>query len=290
LKRSSLSRFSETVDKLREVTSDKTISRIVSDAGMVNRLMHEAKLQTQHTRGGVSVEQIKRVGPKAGALKYDVLTALAITGLHGTPTEQTSLMRLCLLVTARYNWRLEEVSVGHDELARLWAVNARTVKREMKRLMNMGMVQCVRPGVRGRVGAYRLNYRRIYEMSRPGWCAVGPDYEDRMSEVAGEKTVVRVDFQTAVAGPALKPVAGESGTWGAVRRRLQADHPTLFENWFAKLVQQPGAPENLTLRAPTSFVSRYIETHLAELLAQAVSLEMPTGDGRPRRIVLVNSP
>ena len=72
------------------------------------------------------MEQIKRIGPKAGSLKYDLLTALSVAGLHGSPTEQTSLMRLNALITARYNWRLEEVSVGQVELARLWSVNERT--------------------------------------------------------------------------------------------------------------------------------------------------------------------
>ena len=98
------------------------------------------------------MEQIKRIGPKAGSLKYDLLTALSVAGLHGSPTEQTSLMRLNALITARYNWRLEEVSVGQVELARLWSINERTVKREMKRLIGMGILSCIRPGVRGRVG------------------------------------------------------------------------------------------------------------------------------------------
>lgn len=233
------------------------------------------------------MEQIKRVGPKAGALKYDILTALTVTGLHGSPTEQTSLMRLTSLITARYNWRLEEVSVGHAELARLWAVNDRTVKREMKRLLGMGVLLCIRPGVRGRVGGYRLNYRRIYELSRPVWPLVGSDFEDRMIEMSGERTVVNVDFGRPAA-PKPQLVAGQgAGTWGAVRRRLQAEHPDLFENWFAKLVQDRQGDHTLTLRAPTGFVSRYIETHLAQLLAAAVAVEMPTQDGLPRRITLV---
>jgi len=120
------------------------------------------------------VEHVKRVGPKASALKYDLLTALTVTGLHGTPTEQTSCLRLTALITARYNWRLDEVCVGHEALAQMWAVNTRTVKREMKRLMDWGVLLCIRPGVRGRVGAYRLNYARIYELSRPVWAQVGP--------------------------------------------------------------------------------------------------------------------
>lgn len=234
------------------------------------------------------MEQLKRVGPRAGSLKYDVLTAINVAGLHGSPTEQTSLMRLSLLITARYNWRIEEVSVGHAELARLWAVNERTVKREMKRLMSMGVLICLRPGVRGRVGAYRLNYRRIYEFSRSCWAAVGPDFEDRMKEVAGERTVVKVDFQAAPTSTPRAPASESAGTWGAVRRRLKAEEPALFESWFAKLVQDGAGTHWITLRAPNGFVSRYIETHFSTLLTRAIEAEMPTPDGAPREIRIVS--
>lgn len=232
------------------------------------------------------MEQVKRVGPKAGGLKYDLLTALNVTGLHGSPTEQTSLMRLSALITARYNWRIEEVSVGHAELARLWGVNDRTVKREMKRLMSMGVLLCIRPGVRGRVGAYRLNYARIYEVSRPLWAFVGTDFEDRMIEVSGERTVVTVNFHKPMpAKPCLVSDSG-TGTWGAVRRRLQAEHPALFESWFAKLVQDNVTEDAVTLRAPNGFVSRYIETHFAQILGAVIDAEMPTHSGMPRKITL----
>lgn len=234
------------------------------------------------------MEHLKRVGPKAGGLKYDLLTALNVTGLHGSPTEQTSLMRLAALITARYNWRIEEVSVGHAELARLWGVNERTVKREMKRLLGMGVVTCIRPGVRGRVGAYRLNYARIYELSRPLWPSVGSDFEDRMIEVSGERTVVAVNFQPAEAPKPRLVAERGTGTWGAVRRRLQAEHPALFESWFAKLVQERAGDHELTLRAPNGFVSRYIETHFGQMLALVIDAEMPTPDGLPRKVMIIS--
>lgn len=235
------------------------------------------------------MEHIKRVGPKAGSLKYDLLTALSVAGLHGTPTEQTSLLRLNVLITARYNWRLEEVSIGQAEMARLWSVNERTVKREMKRLIAMGILICVRPGVRGRVGAYRLNYRRIYEFTRPCWAAVGFDFEERMMEISGERTVVNVDFQQSVSkGPVLvsETEPQRAGTWGAVRRRLKAQDQAIFESWFAKLVEDKRTEQTLILRAPNGFVARYIETHFTKKLAEAVDAELPTPDGMPRRITI----
>jgi len=84
------------------------------------------------------LELRKLTGPQAGSLKYDLLTALSVVGLHGSPTLQCSMLRLSAMVTARYNWRLDEISIGQAELARIWGVNERTVKREMKRLTGQG--------------------------------------------------------------------------------------------------------------------------------------------------------
>jgi hypothetical protein len=159
----------------------------------------------------------------------------------------------------------------------------------MKRLIGMGILSCIRPGVRGRVGPYRLNYRRIYEFSRPCWIAVGPDSEDRMMEMSGEQTVVSVDFQSKQPiRPTLVPNSEPqaAGTWGAVRRRLKAEDTALYESWFAKLAEDRKCDRALILRAPNGFVASYIETHFAKKLALAVDAEMPTPDGLPRRITL----
>lgn len=177
------------------------------------------------------------------------------------------MMRLCVLVTARYNWRLDEVSIGHQELAQLWAVNDRTVKREMKRLTECGVLVCKRPGVRGRVGGYRLDYDRIYDLTRPSWARIGSDFASRMSLMPSNRTVVKVDF---AAREPVNPLQGCSGRWGDVRRHLQETQPALFEAWFGKLAQVSHAENVLVLEAPNRFVAAYIETHLATKLAEAV--------------------
>lgn len=144
---------------------------------------------------------VKRMsGPKAGSMKYDLLTALSVTGLAGSLTLQASMTRLIALVTARYNWRLDEVSVGQRDLAKMWSVKERTVKREMKRLTDSKVLIQLRAGVRGRVGAYRLNYTEIWKQSEPLWKNVGPDFAERMAEFTprDKVTVVKVDFSKKI--------------------------------------------------------------------------------------------
>ncbi|RLJ36320.1 DnaA-like protein [Litoreibacter meonggei] len=236
------------------------------------------------------MELKKLTGPQAGSLKYDLLTALGVAGLHGSPTVQTSLMRLSAMVTARYNWRLDEVSIGQAELARLWAVNERTVKREMKRLTQDGWIMCLRAGVRGRVGAYRLNYARIYENTQACWPAVGPDFADRMEEMSGARRVVKVDF--AAATPKVVPLSavpeGAQG-WPAVARRLQQTHPELYESWFAKLKEGRAAAGELNLLAPNAFVAGYIVTHLFRFIQDAAAVEAKAVQNPVPRVSLSSS-
>ena len=237
------------------------------------------------------VELKKLTGPQAGSLKYDLLTALGVAGLHGSPTVQTSLMRLSTMVTARYNWRLDEISIGQAELARLWAVNERTVKREMKRLMQDGWIICIRPGVRGRVGAYRLNYVRIYENTQHCWSAVGNDFADRMEEMSGARRVVKVDFSASSAKVVPLSVVPEGTTgWPAVARHLQNAHPELYESWFAKLTEGRVATGELNLVAPNAFVAGYIVTHLLRFLQDAAAVEAKAVQNPAPRVSVSSKP
>ncbi|MEY8120892.1 hypothetical protein AB9F26_22205, partial [Falsihalocynthiibacter sp. BN13B15] len=185
--------------------------------------------------------QINLTGPSAGTQKYDLLTALSVAGLHGKPVFQMSMMRLIALVTARYNWRSNEVSIGQRDLARMWNVNERTVKREMKRLIDTEILVCSRAGVRGRVGAYRLNFETVKRLSDPLWESVGPDFQKRMETqpIGLRSKVVKVDFGGAKsqAPPEALPQKdeGEKGTWLAVQHRLNGEDHTIYSSWYKHL-------------------------------------------------------
>ena len=214
-------------------------------------------------------------GPDAGALKYDLLTALSVAGLSGTPTFRTSMMRLIALVTARYNWRLDEVSVGQREMARMWAVDERTVKREMKRLVGAGILTCIRAGVRGRVGAYRLNWGRIAEVSEASWPLVGPDYAERMRARHGSASAKVVSLQRFASNlPPADETPTQPGTWERAMAHLSREDPGIYNAWFARLEFVGYAENTLRLRAPSLFIERYVETHLMASLLRAVEAEM----------------
>lgn len=215
----------------------------------------------------------KFTGPQAGSQKYDLLTAIAVAGLSGTQGFQTSMMRLVALVTARYNWSRDEFTVGQRELARMWFVDERTVKREIKRLRSANILLQLRPGVRGRVAAYRLNCSEIYRLSAPIWESVGPDYAQRMQSqhVTGSETVVKVDFGRVA--PESVQSDFPNTTWGRIAQRIAGKDPAIYKSWFSELKFGGVEQGTLTLIAPSKFVAHYVETHLMERLRTALGPE-----------------
>ncbi|PJI84255.1 DnaA-like protein [Yoonia maricola] len=229
-------------------------------------------------------------GVKASSLKYDLLTALSVAGLHLDARHQISVSRLLLLITARYNWRLDEFCVGQRDLAKMWNVTERTVKREIKFWLEHRLVICKRQGVRGRVGAYRLNYPEIYRLSAPYWQNVGPDFQERMTETnpVRDAKVVAVDFgQKAVSQDTPTPMsAKDPRTWRAACQRMQELHPEHYRNWIALLQFGSDDTQVLELRASNQFVAHYVQTHLLAILTEAVEATL----GPRRRIAITVSP
>ncbi|MEM6934048.1 MAG: DnaA N-terminal domain-containing protein [Pseudomonadota bacterium] len=217
----------------------------------------------------------KLVGPEAGARKYDLLTALAVAGLAGSPVFGTSMTRLIALITARYNWRLEEVSIGQADLARLWSVDLRTVKREIKRLRDSGVLYVKRPGVRGRVTSYALDHLQIRALTEPHWEQVGDDFSARMR--AGALVPVETTPPpTVIPFPARPPLSADDGDpWTRAAATLQTLDPARYAAWYAPLKRLAIADGTLILRAPSRFHASYVETHLLDDLRRAVQVAAP---------------
>ena len=106
-------------------------------------------------------------GPSAGAAKYDVLTALLVMASQGETVEARLALRLSLLITARFNWRKGVVSVGQKELARMWGVTERTVKREMSQMRARGWIEVSVPAARSRVAEYRIDFEAVLATTMP---------------------------------------------------------------------------------------------------------------------------
>lgn len=201
-------------------------------------------------------------GAGAGALKYDVLTALGTFALAADRSTQRRVLRLITLITARYNWQHNELLCGRREIARLWSVDERTVKREIGALKSMGFMAIKRPSARGRVTTYMLDIGAVLATSKITWERIGPDFTDRMNaldaQAAPEKTVINF--------PSV-----DRSEWSLARMRLKEADAARYDAWFKPLAREGLEGETLILRAPSTFHADYVTTHLIGDLIRAVA-------------------
>ncbi|KNG92169.1 DnaA N-terminal domain-containing protein [Pseudaestuariivita atlantica] len=217
----------------------------------------------------MSTPQKKVLGPGAAAVKYDVLTALGAAGLGAALGPPVIALRLMTLITARYNWQRDELSVGQREMARLWQVSERTAKRDMRHWVTLGVLVQRSQAARGRVARYRIDMARLWELTQPAWDRVGPDFTDRMEAsrpAPAAAQVIRLADRAPVTGDS------ETGTgWTRVAERLAADDPARFASWVAPLDCVADTEERIELVAPSRFLATYVDTHLTQWIGTAVA-------------------
>ncbi len=195
----------------------------------------------------------KPVGRNAPALKYDILSALTVYALSGDKHRHRSILRLMTLITTRYNWRNNELSIGREEMARLWSVDERTVKREMAKFRASGWVSVKRAAARGRVAVYELDLKQMLLDTSDIWPMIGPDFQDRMQTEPESQTNI-IPFQT---NPTPPQHEGDD-VWTQVQSILHGRDPELWSSWFQHLSEAERAGGSVTLMAPSRFMADYI--------------------------------
>ncbi|WP_134680327.1 DnaA N-terminal domain-containing protein [Paracoccus ravus] len=210
------------------------------------------------------MQTIKAVGRDAAAKKYDLLSAMMAHALAGDQNRQRLVLRLMSLITTRYNWQRDELTIGQREIARLWCVDERTVKRDMSRLKGLGWIEVKRQGARGRVSVLGLNLGRIMQDTRPEWGNIGEDFVQR----AGGPD--QVEESRVIPFPRSAPAMPLDGVWAQACHLLSQEDGTICDAWFAPLAEAGSDEGCLTLIAPSRFHANYIRTHLMERLRLAV--------------------
>lgn len=214
----------------------------------------------------------KPVGRDAATKKYDILSSLVAHALAADKHKQRQVMRLMALITTRYNWQRDELSMGQAEIARLWSVDTRTVKREMSKLRALGWLVLKRQGARGRVSSYGLDLPRIMKDTQATWANIGPDFIVRVGgqSEAAESNVV--PFRTAQNDFSDDP-------WGRACAAFVAADPSAYEAWIAPLMVGELEGGQMIVVAPSKFHASYVNSHLAERLTYLVRQQDPTVAG-----------
>lgn len=214
------------------------------------------------------MQTARAVGRQAASRKYDLMTALGVHGLSAQGHRQVLVLRFITLLTARYNWQSDELSIGRAEMARLWSVNERTVKREVSRLREMGWLSVKRPGARGRVTVYSVDVGQVLIDTRDVWSIIGPDFVARMAaDTPAEPDPKVVPFPAKPTG---------QGGWAEIQKILHDRHPELYTAWFHPLTETARSGPEVTLTAPTRFAADYVKTHLMAILLAAYGRRDPS--------------
>ncbi|KIN70307.1 DnaA N domain containing protein [Sulfitobacter noctilucae] len=208
--------------------------------------------------------QTKPVGPGASTRKYDLITALGAHALSLGKHDQRLILRLIILMTARYNWARDELSMGQREIARLWSCNERTVKRELAKLRALGWLVVKRQGARGRVTTYSFQTTVMLDATKNIWPEVGPDFVVRLEGPSAETVV-----PFPVKGTVTPPEIDTATEWGLARAVLYAEDAGRFAAWIQALRRTGRAGGRVTLTAPSRFHAAYVQTHLEPVLLRA---------------------
>ena len=206
-------------------------------------------------------------GPNASVWKYDLLTALSVYALGQGACTRTTMLRLIAAVTARYDWRRDELSVGRVELTRLWQCSESTVKRELRRLRGLELLVQIRAASRGRVAAYRLGKRAIEDLTGGCWDLAGRDFNARMGEV-------HMPNGNVVGFPSPDRVSGGGQGMPAWATMVTGGDPAIFRNWFSN-VKLSRDGDVATFCAPSAFVASQIETRFFRKMQEAVRYHWP---------------
>lgn len=200
-------------------------------------------------------------GRNASVRKYDLLTALGAFALSRPPAEQRRTLRLMTLITARYNWAHDELSIGQREIARLWCCTERTVKRDFAALRARAWLTLKRQGARGHVSVYGLNLDRIMADTAALWPSIGPDFQTRAEQATNPAPTNVVALPPRALSQA--PDAGQGQEWDLARMALHAADAALYGAWVEALRREGRAGGRLILRAPSRFHASYVATHLS---------------------------
>lgn len=216
------------------------------------------------------------VGRDAATKKYDILSAMMAYALARDKLSQRLILRLMSLITTRYNWQRDELSMGQREIAKLWSVDERTVKRELAKLKSKGWLTVKRAGARGRVTLYGFNLDLMLEETQPEWQKIGPDFVDRLTAMTGVTAQNVHETNILPFATNLTPPVDDGTVWTSAAQILFTHDQTSYAAWLKQLVEAGRDGSCLFLMAPTKFHATYVQTHLSDMLLRAIARVDPS--------------
>lgn len=232
-------------------------------------------------------EKSDKLRKMSASLKYDVLSALAVAALSQKDRTRIDYFRLIALITSRYDWLRGEVSIGHSQLAELWSIDVRSVKRQVAYYADAGLMRKSRAGVRGRVTVYEIDILKLIETTRPTFAKIGPDLEERLDQFYGaavQSETAQDSAETKTLGEINRDRVGATSSDSALLRPANVDRedgrirsalrcalsPSVFERWFKDVTIRKASSGAIEFLFPTKFTADYVERTFEKQLTTVV--------------------
>lgn len=232
-------------------------------------------------------EKSDKLRKMSASLKYDVLSALAVAALSQKDRTRIDYFRLIALITSRYDWLRGEVSIGHSQLAELWSIDVRSVKRQVAYYADAGLMKKSRAGVRGRVTVYEIDLLKLIETTRPTFAKIGPDLEERLDQFYGaavQSETAQDSAETKTLGEINRDRVGATSSDSALLRPANVDRedgrilsalrcalsPSVFERWFKDVTIRKASSGAIEFLFPTKFTADYVERTFEKQLTTVV--------------------
>lgn len=193
-------------------------------------------------------------GPNAAVAKYDVISALTCVALTGERSQQTIIMRLINLITCRYNWRKNELSIGSKEVGELTFTSQRTAKRTLKALTDLRFLIVRLQGRKGRVTKYGLGITAIFE-------AAALHAKPKCHQFSERITADSLGPSASVPPTDFKVEAQACRKWNAICVDIADKSQSLYVSWFADMVGSVKDGQ-LTVACKSNFIQNYARTKL----------------------------
>jgi hypothetical protein len=184
------------------------------------------------------------------------------------------------------------------QLALLWSVDLRRVKRIITELREIGILAVKRAGRKGLVTVYSLDLARIAEITRPFWHVLGADIAARLDAVfpteratveATEEAQSTIELSAErgrIQSNIVKIEDARRQRVDPVRQAIAREmEPPAFDRWIRPLGHER-RNDSFVFTASSSFMASYVERQFGHKIERAIRQLFP----EIRRVAFAVSP
>lgn len=223
------------------------------------------------------------------ALKHALLAEIGRKACGWKVLGQRTGLRLMTLVAARYDWAADHLDCGLREIATLWQVDERTVKRELAKLRDLGWISLKRPAARGRNAVHQLEASAILDIETPEPAAI-ETVEDTTRDIGNTRNEVvsseMEQLESSIEESAeVIPFRSGQAIWRCLMNEMAQSHPGLHGSWLLELEARRDHDGTWVLGATSRFRAAYLTSHHLRLIRARLERHDPVLQGIEIRVI-----